>query len=87
MQKGRVRQVRLRSRLGHEISFGIGIAHGFAALGTTGFEGRFDYSAIGTISHGGSTDASAVDLYAIVRQPMRLPRQVVEPRFREDLSE
>ena len=27
------------SRLGHEIGFGIGIAHGFATLGTIGFEG------------------------------------------------
>jgi class 3 adenylate cyclase/putative methionine-R-sulfoxide reductase with GAF domain len=39
------------SRLGHEIGFGIGIAHGFATLGTTGFEGRFDYAAIGTVSN------------------------------------
>ncbi len=30
-------------RLGHKI--GIGIAHGFATLGTIGFEGRFDYAA------------------------------------------
>ena len=29
-------------RLGHDIGFGIGIAHGFATLGTIGFEGRFD---------------------------------------------
>ena len=36
-------------RLGHEIGFGIGIAHGFATLGTIGFEGRFDYAAIGTV--------------------------------------
>ena len=39
------------SRLGHEIGFGIGIAHGFAALGTIGYEGRFDYAAIGTVSN------------------------------------
>ena len=37
-------------RWGHEIGFGIGIAHGFATLGTIGFEGRFDYAAIGTVS-------------------------------------
>jgi class 3 adenylate cyclase len=37
------------SRLGHEIGFGIGIAHGFATLGTIGYEGRFDYAAIGTV--------------------------------------
>jgi class 3 adenylate cyclase len=39
------------SRLGHEIGFGIGIAHGFATLGTIGFVGRFDYAAIGTVSN------------------------------------
>ncbi len=38
-------------RLGHEIGFGIGIAHDFATLGTIGFEGRFDYAAIGTVSN------------------------------------
>ena len=39
------------SRLGHDLGFGIGIAHGHATLGTIGFEGRFDYSAIGTVSN------------------------------------
>jgi class 3 adenylate cyclase/putative methionine-R-sulfoxide reductase with GAF domain len=38
-------------RLGHELGFGIGIAHGYATLGTIGFEGRFDYAAIGTVSN------------------------------------
>jgi class 3 adenylate cyclase/putative methionine-R-sulfoxide reductase with GAF domain len=38
-------------RLGHDIGFGIGIAHGFATLGTIGFEGRFDHAAIGTVSN------------------------------------
>jgi adenylate cyclase len=38
-------------RMGHDIGFGIGIAHGFATLGTIGFEGRFDYAAIGTVSN------------------------------------
>jgi GAF domain-containing protein len=37
--------------LGHDIGFGIGIEHGFATLGTIGFEGRFDYAAIGTVSN------------------------------------
>ena len=36
---------------GHDLGFGIGIAHGFATLGTIGFEGRFDYAAIGTVSN------------------------------------
>jgi class 3 adenylate cyclase len=38
-------------RLGHQLGFGIGIAHGYATLGTIGFEGRFDYAAIGTVAN------------------------------------
>ncbi|MBX9844316.1 MAG: response regulator [Xanthobacteraceae bacterium] len=38
-------------RLGHELGFGIGISHGYATLGTIGFEGRFDYAAIGPVSN------------------------------------
>ena len=37
--------------LGHDLGFGVGIAHGHATLGTIGFEGRFDYAAIGTVSN------------------------------------
>jgi class 3 adenylate cyclase/CheY-like chemotaxis protein len=36
-------------KLGHELGFGIGIAQGYATLGRIGFEGRFDYAAIGTV--------------------------------------
>ena len=36
-------------RQGHELGFGIGIAHGYATLGRIGFEGRFEYTAIGPI--------------------------------------
>ncbi|HMD64426.1 MAG TPA: response regulator [Stellaceae bacterium] len=36
---------------GHEIGFGIGIAQGYATLGRIGFEGRFDYTAIGTVTN------------------------------------
>ena len=36
-------------RYGPELGFGIGIARGYATLGRIGFEGRFDYSAIGTV--------------------------------------
>lgn len=34
---------------GHELDLGIGIAQGFATLGAFGFEGRWDYSAIGGV--------------------------------------
>jgi class 3 adenylate cyclase/putative methionine-R-sulfoxide reductase with GAF domain len=36
-------------RQGHELGFGVGIALGYATLGRIGFEGRFDYAAIGTV--------------------------------------
>jgi adenylate cyclase len=34
---------------GFELGFGIGIAYGYATLGRIGFEGRFDYAAIGAV--------------------------------------
>jgi adenylate cyclase len=36
---------------GYELSLGIGIAQGFATIGAVGFEGRWDYSAIGTVTN------------------------------------
>jgi adenylate cyclase len=36
---------------GYHLGFGIGIAHGFATMGCIGFEGRFQYSATGTVAN------------------------------------
>ncbi len=36
-------------KLGHDLGFGVGIAHGYATLGRIGFEGRFDYGAVGSV--------------------------------------
>jgi adenylate cyclase len=36
---------------GYELGFGVGIAMGYATLGQIGFEGRFEYGAIGTVSN------------------------------------
>ena len=38
-------------RKGHDLALGIGIAQGFATLGRIGFEGRSDYSAIGSVTN------------------------------------
>jgi len=38
-------------RRGHQLDFGVGIAQGYATLGKIGFEGRFDYGAIGTVTN------------------------------------
>jgi adenylate cyclase len=39
------------SRFGHDIGFGIGIAHGYATLGTVGYEGQFQYSVTGKVAN------------------------------------
>jgi len=36
---------------GHALGFGVGIALGYATLGKIGFEGRFDYGAIGPVTN------------------------------------
>ena len=36
-------------RYGHDLGFGLGIAHGYATLGRISSEGRFDYTAIGRV--------------------------------------
>ncbi len=36
---------------GHQLGFGVGIALGYATLGKVGFEGRFDYAAIGSVTN------------------------------------
>jgi adenylate cyclase len=38
-------------RQGHDLAMGIGIAQGYATLGTIGFEGRRDYAAIGSVTN------------------------------------
>jgi len=38
-------------KLGYELEFGVGIAQGYATIGAIGFEGRWDYGAIGTVTN------------------------------------
>jgi adenylate cyclase len=38
-------------KFGYELDFGIGIAQGYATIGGIGFEGRWDYGAIGTVTN------------------------------------
>ena len=38
-------------KLGYELDFGVGIAQGYATIGGIGFEGRWDYGAIGTVTN------------------------------------
>jgi adenylate cyclase len=38
-------------KLGYELALGVGIAQGYATIGAIGFEGRWDYGAIGTVTN------------------------------------
>jgi len=38
-------------KLGYELDFGVGIAQGYATIGGIGFEGRWDYGAIGNVTN------------------------------------
>jgi adenylate cyclase len=39
------------ARQGHDLALGIGIAQGYATLGRIGFDGRYDYAAIGSVTN------------------------------------
>jgi class 3 adenylate cyclase/CheY-like chemotaxis protein len=46
----RVKELRVKWRkLGHDLDFGVGIAQGYATIGAIGFEGRWEYGAIGNV--------------------------------------
>src|SRR5262249_56768713 len=36
---------------GYDLALGVGIADGYATIGAIGFEGRWDYGAIGTVTN------------------------------------
>ena len=40
-----------RRRQGWDLALGVGIAQGYATIGAIGFEGRWDYGAIGTVTN------------------------------------
>lgn len=50
--RDRVAKLAARWRMhGCDLGFGIGIADGYATIGAIGFEGRWDYAAIGTVTN------------------------------------
>jgi adenylate cyclase len=64
-------------RQGHDLGFGVGIAQGYATLGRVGFEGRWDYAAIGTVTNVAARLCAA----AATRQVL------ISPRVRAGLDE
>jgi adenylate cyclase len=56
-------------RLGYHLGFGVGISRGFATLGRIGFEGRYDYGAVGTVTNlAARLSAQAADGQILVSQ-------------------
>jgi class 3 adenylate cyclase len=52
VMRERVRELSARwRRRGYDLALGIGIAQGYATIGAIGFEGRWDYGAIGTVTN------------------------------------
>ncbi|HSB79236.1 MAG TPA: response regulator [Candidatus Methylomirabilis sp.] len=50
--RDRVRELIGRWRnLGYDLDWGMGVAQGYATIGAIGFEGRWDYGAIGTVTN------------------------------------
>jgi adenylate cyclase len=56
-------------RRGHQLDFGVGISQGYATLGKIGFEGRFDYAAIGTVTNQASRLCDEADGEQILVSP------------------
>jgi class 3 adenylate cyclase len=58
-------------RRGFALGFGVGIAQGLATLGRIGFEGRYDYAAIGSVANlGARLCAEAPDGQILVSEPV-----------------
>ncbi len=66
-------------RQGHDLGFGVGIAQGYATLGRVGFEGRWDYAAIGTVTNVAARLCAAAAARQILDQPAgaRRPRRAL----------
>ena len=56
-------------RQGHSLGFGVGIAQGYATLGRVGFEGRWDYAAIGTVTNVAARLCAAASARQILISP------------------
>ena len=53
-------------RAGHDLALGVGIAQGYATCGRIGFEGRYDYAAIGTVTNLAARLCSAAEPWQVL---------------------
>jgi class 3 adenylate cyclase/CheY-like chemotaxis protein len=65
---------------GYDLGFGMGVAMGYATLGRIGFEGRFDYGAIGSVTNLASrlSDEASAGQILISRRVSSAVEEVVE---------
>lgn len=73
---------------GHELDVGIAIAQGYATLGKIGFEGRFDYAAIGPVTNLAARlcDESQPGQILITRRVHAAVEQLVEVETAHELT-
>ena len=73
---------------GYQLDFGVGIALGYATLGKIGFEGRFDYAAIGTVTNLASRlcDAAQPGQILISQRVHAMVEDLVEAEPVDDLT-
>ena len=65
-------------RIGHDLGFGVGIASGHATLGSVGYEGRFHYSATGTVVNlGARLCAQAADGQILIDRRVQLAVETI----------
>jgi class 3 adenylate cyclase len=77
-----------RHRRGHKLGFGLGIDQGYARAGRIGFEGRYDYAAIGPVTNCAARVCSeAGDGDVLITQPVYAAvENLVEVELKGDLS-
>jgi adenylate cyclase len=65
---------------GHELDFSIGVALGYATIGRIGFEGRYDYGAVGSVLNLASRlcDAAEPGQIIVSRRVLAEVEQIVE---------
>jgi len=75
-------------RRGLQLGFGVGIALGYATLGRIGFEGRFDYGAIGTVTNLASRlcDEARPGQILVSQRVYAMVENLVEAEPMEDLT-
>lgn len=71
---------------GYELGFGVGIAHGFATLGRIGFEGRSDYTAIGSVVNQAARNEASAGEILITQRIANIAKQIVQAEPLGELS-